>query len=684
MNLKDQFFTPLTNDQETAISSLDSFLCSETNCFLLKGYAGTGKTFLMEGLVKYMKETRRRYRIMAPTGRAAMVIGNKTQSEAYTIHKSIYNFKDLEDEEHTFKLRYKLNLNDDSVDTVYLIDESSMISDVYNEHEFFAFGSGLLLKDLFSFINFPYRTKAKIIFIGDHAQLPPIGMNFSPALDAAYLHQNYQVSTAENEMREVVRQKAGSGILAIATGLRNAMEMNLFNQLDFDYQEADVSNIEPTNFEEAYLIASNHSVNPNVVVISHSTKQASEYNQIIRGHFFSGITHPCPGDLLIITKNNYNYTVDLYNGQFVKVIQVASIPESPKKIRFNKKGGEKAEIELVFRDVMIEAKDISGTVNQLRCKIIDNLLCSHNPGLTPTEQQALYVDFKNRYPKLKPRTKGFKDTLTSDPYFNALQVKYGYAITCHKSQGGEWPIVFVDHRVYMKTLSSGYFRWAYTGITRAKAHLFSIGAKTYTPFSEMVCNPISKLSNPSPERHFTPSPQWDKTIEMAFDYDFQKAKYLEIQEKLLADNIAIFIIHNNWVERYKFSKKGEEVTIDFNYGKKGFTGRVSIISTNDKEFAESILEKISSPFSAKLTYEPKNVWQQELYDFVSEQVNEHGLTITNVKQLQNCDRYFLDGPNGISEIDFWYKDNGSYTYLAPKSTHPEEDEELRCLLVQFN
>ena len=230
----------LTNDQTELVLELERFINSSSSVFLLKGYAGTGKTFMMKGLTDFFVNTNRSFKMAAPTGRAAKVISQKTKHKAYTIHKSIYSSKDLkefktkdESGTETFKFYYELKNNEDPLNTVYIIDESSMLSNVYSEGEFFRFGSGYLLKDLLKFINIDNNDQdKKIIFIGDNAQLPPVNMNFSPALDSNYLKENYNIYSSEFELTEVLRQNTNSGILHNATKLRQSLKSNLFNQID--------------------------------------------------------------------------------------------------------------------------------------------------------------------------------------------------------------------------------------------------------------------------------------------------------------------------------------------------------------------------------------------------------------------------------------------------------------------
>lgn len=679
MNITNHFTNTLTDDQKSAVEKIESFLSSDTNCFLLKGYAGTGKTFLMEGLVKYLYEKGRSVVLMAPTGRAAMVIGNKTKRDATTIHKGIYDFDELEDDASTFKFHYKLNLNLSNTDTVYIIDESSMLADVFSDDEFFVFGTGFLLQDLFSFVNFSYRTNSKIIFIGDNAQLPPIGMNFSPALDKEYLCSKYKLSVDEFELKQVKRQEQESGILLSATMLRNSLETNQFNHFEINNCN-DITNLKNEEFEEYYFRTVNNNISENTIVITHSNKQAQEFNFAIRERFFPGQSEVQANDILINTKNNYSTAIDIYNGQFFKVIAVSGAPEAPRAIRFYRRGGELAEVTFVFRDIVADLKDLSGNTHQVKCKIIDNFLKSDFPRLTPIEQQALYVDFKNRYPHLKPGTRDFKDKLKGDLYFNAFQVKYGYAITCHKSQGGEWENAFVNLQTYMKVLSKGFFRWAYTGITRSKSNLFVIGAKNYSPLSQYVTHSITTIAQPIANQYYIPADYAERETSLEFSLPILKAKYVEICEKLKNQDIDISVNHLQWVERYAFSRNCKSVTLDLNYGSKGFTGANRIINTTDDEFAQFVKQKITEPLIVDFEYKAPSDYQLQLYNMLKETCFEENLIITNIINAQYCDRYFIETDASCAFLNCIYNGKGIYTTIMPHSTKGEQDVKLQSLL----
>lgn len=682
MSINDHFPTTLTADQVSALEKIDSFLSSKTNCFLLKGYAGTGKTFLMEGLVKYLDAIGRSVALMAPTGRAAMVIGNKTKKNATTIHKGIYDFDELVDDASTFKFHYKLNSNLFNTDIVYIIDESSMLADVFSDDEFFVFGTGFLLQDFFSFVNFNYRTNSKIIFIGDNAQLPPLGMSFSPALDKDYLSSKYKLSVDEFELKQVKRQEQESGILLIATTLRNSLESNQYNFFEISNCN-NITNIRNDEFEESYFRTVNNTISENTIVITHSNKQAQEFNFAIRERLFPGQSEIQANDILINTKNNYSTAVDIYNGQFVKTIAVSEIPEPPRTIRFYRKGGELAEATFVFRNIVAELKDLGGNIHQVKCKIIDNFLKSDLSRLTPVEQQALYVDFKNRFPHLKPGTLAFKEKLKTDLYFNAFQIKYGYAITCHKSQGGEWENVFVNLQTYMKVLSKGFFRWAYTGITRSKSNLFVIGTKTFSPLSQFVTHPITTIAQPLANQYYIPDFYVEREVSLEFSLPILKTKYVEIYEKLENQDIDISVTHLQWVERYIFNRNGKSVTIDLNYGNKGFTGANRIINTTDDEFAQFIKQKITKPLIVDFEYNAPSDYQLQLYNMLKEICFEENLIITNIINDQYCDRYFIETDASCAFLNCIYNGKGMYTTIMPHSTKGEQDVKLQSLLKRL-
>ncbi|HBC3445079.1 TPA: AAA family ATPase [Vibrio parahaemolyticus] len=482
ISIRDSFAEySLTLGQSELVEQLDKFLSNEEkSVFQLKGYAGTGKTFITKGLTDYFRSIGRTCVLSAPTGKAAKVISNKTGCSAYTIHKTIYSFKDLieyqdesGEESETYKLYAQIAVNELPADTVFIIDESSMISDVYNDNEFFRCGTGKLLSDLLKFVNLDHNDhRKKVIFIGDDAQLPPVGMSFSPALSATYLKQKFGLDTASYELTEVVRQKADSGVMKNSIQLRNSLNSGVFNQLNLDTTFVDVEEVEYADILPKYLKSCQGKINGESIIVAGSNRDVMQYNRRVREHFFPEKHEIANGEKVIAVSNNDSYGFYISNGEFGLVRQVFGSTETRKIVLNPKSKDKRVEVELGFRDVEIGFKDLVGTPRFFKAKIVESLLYSEQPQLSSDENKALYIDFCMRHPHLRRNSLEFKETLRADLYFNALRVKFGYAITCHKAQGSEWNNVFVKCKTHQNTLSAGYFRWLYTAITRTARQLY--------------------------------------------------------------------------------------------------------------------------------------------------------------------------------------------------------------------
>lgn len=467
----------LNNTQTQAVSRIIKFLSSSNNVFILKGYAGTGKTTLLKGLTRYFNENRVSFVCMAPTGRAAKIIAEKIGQPAHTIHKSIYSRVDLR--EYTskdmlgnecIKYFYSLRINDDPGDTVYLVDEASMISNLYANGGFLRFGSGFLLNDFLAYVG--HRNKRKIIFIGDPAQLPPVNMDTSPALDKNYLDSlPFNLQIEEYEMCDVVRQGQDSGILIVATQIREKIIQRDFSNFSTTYQR-DILPIFPSQVAQKYLALTDNLKTFPTVIIAHTNYAVLNYNQAVRDLFWGIGQDFCSGDRIIVIQNNYSHEIELLNGEFGTIVRVEPNIENRKVIV--RRNGKMLEIVLNFRDVVIRFETENGLSKDIRCKMLMNLLNSAMPNLTSEELQALYMDFKQRNRDLKPNTAEFKEAIEHDAYFNCLRIKYGYAVTCHKAQGGEWEQVIADFRSNFNRNTPFYFRWAYTALTRSKRNLYCV------------------------------------------------------------------------------------------------------------------------------------------------------------------------------------------------------------------
>lgn len=700
MTLKNTFSKyELTSGQNGLLDDLDNFLSDKSTCFLLKGYAGTGKTFMMKGLTDFLTETKRSFRIAAPTGRAAKVISQKTKHKAYTIHKTIYSSKDLkefktknEDGTETFKFYYELKHNEDPNNTIYIIDEASMLSNVYSEGEFFRFGSGFLLKDLIKYINFDNNDhNKKIIFIGDNAQLPPVNMNYSPALDGKYLQENCNLISSEFELTEVVRQKAESGILHNATKLRQTLKVNIFNQLDIETDFNDINKIKHEELLSKYLEACNNSIDEETIIIAYSNSSVKEYNDFVRNHFFPNQNTITENDKIILVSNNYNYPqMELLNGDFGIVKEVSAINESRTiKLKRKNRRNETIEIDvpLTFRNVTITFTDEEFKKHDIQCKIIENLLYSRHRDLSSDELKALYIDFKIRNEKLKSGTKEFKDAIRSDVYFNALRIKFGYAVTCHKAQGGEWANTFLNCKTSMGYFNSSYFRWLYTGITRAKENLYTLDEPHFTIGSNLQ---PPKIENFQPREDILSLNTEISEIELPFDFSnqtvFIKHIYLIVSECLKDENVNINDIrHTNYLEHYTITQGNETTVFKINYNSHN---KITTIQkpTNSTEFVESVYSKlvklqnkliiVAEPEIKETEFEFEQDFQKEFYENLKEKLEPYNFQISKIEHKQYHEVYEIKKNGFSATYKFWYDGRFKFkkTEIIPTRTTGLVDE----------
>ncbi len=694
MKLIDYFQTyTLTNHQQELIQNLEQFLDtsnSSSNVFLLKGYAGTGKTFITKGLTEYFSSIGRRYILAAPTGKAAKVIQEKTGSEAHTIHKTIYGDKVVkesetslveyknDDDDRTYKFYFDLRPNEDSADTVYIIDEASMISDIYSEMEFIRFGSGYLLQDLMRYINLDQNDhNKKIIFIGDNAQLPPVGMNFSPVLSKSYLLDTFGLSVDEYELKEVVRQKSDSGVLVNANKLREALETKVFNQLNIDATSPDIHDINHGEFINTYLEINNHRISKDSMVISYTNASVTEYNQQIRKHFFKDTTQIQENDKIMVLANNSNYDIFLSNGDFGLVTKILGHTEHKQiKLKRKNKETEKVEqiaIDLYFRDVQILFKDINNIPHLITCKIIENLLFSEKANLNSDESKAIYLDFVMRNSHLKPNTKEFTDAIRNDAYFNALKVKFGYAITCHKAQGSEWKNVFLNCKSHQTYLSEEYFRWLYTALTRTSESIYVLNAPHVGLFDSMKKqniymehivnqenNPVADIIKNSTDNQFN------------IQDPFLLLIYQKVFSAVHSHSIEIInLVHQQWQEQYTFKNQNESVTATLYYNKKQIITNIQMLETNNlSNQLQGILEPIKNHVIDLVEQEDNEFsfaesFMENFYMELKYKVKNIDVEIKYIEHLPWMERYTFVRKSEIAIIDFYYNKKGQFTSTTP-------------------
>ena len=452
-------FTP-TDKQDQLLGQLATFVLSKNkkSLFLLKGYAGTGKTTIISTLVNNLWHCGIKSVLLAPTGRAAKVIGKYSSKPAYTIHKKIYHPKKKKDGGVSFVLQKNKHTN-----TIFIVDEASMIPDRSSDAKLFDNGS--LLDDLLFYVY--SGNNCKLILIGDTAQLPPVKLDLSPALNEKTLSLQYDKDVEGIELTEVMRQHEQSGILSNATKLRMNLQEFYFGDFKFDTGFSDIIRLtDGYDIEDAIQSAYQNNGVEDTAFIVRSNKRANQYNQQIRSKILGQENEISSGDYIMIVKNNYYWLKDstevgfIANGDICEILEIFSFKDLY--------GFQFAEVKLRMIDYP----------NQIPFEtvILLDTLQSETPSLSYEESNRLYQEISKDYAQEKSNYKKML-AIKNNKYFNALQVKFSYAMTCHKSQGGQWGNVFIEQPYLPNGQDVSYLRWLYTAVTRAEKKLYLIGFK---------------------------------------------------------------------------------------------------------------------------------------------------------------------------------------------------------------
>jgi exodeoxyribonuclease-5 len=445
-----------TAQQRDVFAMLENFLPSTNadDCFILKGYAGTGKTTLISALVKVLPRLKLKSVLLAPTGRAAKVITNYSGKKAFTIHKKIYRKKVAASPEMNFVLGDNIMEN-----TLFIVDEASMISDQVHDYS-----RQSLLQDLISYV---YNGKnCKLMLVGDTAQLPPVGSDISPALDKLFVSEQFRLNVFTYELTDVVRQEKESGILFNATQLRELVRKGeeVFPKFNIKGYK-DIFRMTGERLVEGLNYAYDKYGMENTIVICRSNKNANAYNQNIRNRILYREEELSGGDHIMIVRNNYFWLKPEDNsGDFIANGDIARI----RKVR-------RIEEQYGFRfaELVIELLDYPDE-EPLSCKVMLDTLYSETPSLSNADNKRFYEAVLQDYMHIE--NKKFRmEELKKDPYYNALQIKFAFAVTCHKAQGGQWPAVFIDQGYLTdEMLNTEFLRWLYTGLTRSNKELFLV------------------------------------------------------------------------------------------------------------------------------------------------------------------------------------------------------------------
>lgn len=447
-----------TQGQEQLTKNLAAFVAEsdENAVFILKGYAGTGKTTMLSAFVKTLKKFKFRSVLLAPTGRAAKVLSSYSGQVAYTIHKIIYRQQSSSDGMGRFVLNKNL-----MKDAFFIVDEASMISNTSMETSIF--GTGRLLDDLIEFVY--TGTNCKLVLVGDTAQLPPVGLDVSPALSASEV-ELYDLNVTEIELTDVVRQEENSGILGNATTIRQIIT-------EGDYL-GEYFPIELSGFEDIKRIGGAELIDEiancydkfgeqETMVVTRSNKRANKFNEGIRKSILYKETEISVGDLLMIVKNNYFWLNENENVDFVAngdIVEIISIGKYEDLYGFR------------FANVSLRFIDYEGL--EIDCKIFLDTLNIETAAMSPNDNRKLFEAVSEDYADIRNKKKRW-EKIKENEYFNALQVKFAYAVTCHKAQGGQWKAVFIDQGYLVENmLNVEYLRWLYTAFTRPTEKLYLV------------------------------------------------------------------------------------------------------------------------------------------------------------------------------------------------------------------
>ncbi len=639
----------LTNSQKIAINSFQEFLSSELkNVLIVKGSAGTGKTFLLKKFTELLEEQDLPFRVLTPTGKSAQILRSKAIIQASTIHSSIYSQDQIYEEESNgdFVYYFKLKSNQDSIRTIYLIDESSMISNKFVQDELLRFGTGYLLNDLITYISPSTSNRKKIVFFGDDNQLPPVNSSNSPALDKNYLESlSFNLKVDEIVLDEVVRQAKDSSINKNAILIKQYLEKKYFTSLKLEFDESEFLKINENNLIDDFCRRYKQD-SKSLILIAYTNASVKKYNLAIRDNLFENPGLLEVNDRIIVTRNNSRY--NLLNGDIGQIRWISPIFEV---VKVSLKG-EKEQQELRFRQVKIELSNAQNEIVEVSPLILENALINPESSITKKETRALLVDFVIRHKDIKRNSKEFTALLQNDPYVNCLLIKYGYAITCHKAQGGEWPFVYFDFN-HPSPFSEGYFRYCYTGITRSKKIFFAINppdSSIYqSGYKNSDYNRETEKVKSFPEENLYP----DKLINI-------------IREVLRSEKIEYRLESKPFRIRIKYFIENKPVHTDIIYKK---DGKISTVQSNDTSEKNTIFNSLIPLITGEEISDEdvisSNPFLEELKKDIKNRLSRSGVEIQKIVHFNYQERYFFCFEDQGCSINIYYNSKNRITNILP-------------------
>lgn len=672
----------LTIQQNKVFEQIKAFLNSDASVFILRGYAGTGKTTMVKVIADYIEQTRQ-LAMMAPTGRAARVLAMKTGHTATTIHKAIYSKTHVEPKkvknitESEFKFVFSINNSENGGNIVAIVDEASMVCSRKIEHELFMFGTDNLMEDLLTFVRPNFG--GKVIFVGDPAQLPPVGESVSNALRAKYFKEK-GLKVIEAELTEVLRQKDDSVILKNAMMIRDLLKKDKRNQLVFEEQKDDVETVPSEQFLDKYLNYRKESGRHDSVIICYSNKSANRYNRDIRKSLYGGDVPLQENDILLITQNNYR--LDRMNGEFVPVLSIGERTQQSAPV-YAQIGGKKERIVITLNFIKVTVPNGDG--NPIPCMLLEDLLTSDTATISIDENRALYINFCMRNPNLKQGTESFAEALLNDEYYNAIRAKYGYAVTGHKCQGGEWGKVFVDY-TGRTGLDDESLRWAYTATTRAQKTLYVTNLPHITPFSKFRIEPIQKCKNIAPEcrilNEVPPTPFHNKNVDNGI-----RAKYHCIAKNMEYTPYRIISVQSRpYLEIYNIQTPDGVDRYDLFYKAGDIFQPAKAASPNQHTPLIEIMLNDEQGMSYKYNYIPSDESHCKLLDLIRSACDTISVQITNVVEHAEdfSTTYYMRTSGTFSYIKVYVNSNGFITYAKPMSLKGKDDGELSEIIEIIN
>lgn len=628
-------------------------------------------------------EKNRKLIMMAPTGRAARVLATKTGHKAVTIHKAIYakahvepkKVKDVAESE--FKFVFPINQSENGGNIVAIVDEASMVCSRKIEHELFMFGTDNQMDDLLTFVRPNFG--GKVIFVGDPAQLPPVGESVSNALRAEYF-QEKGLKVIEAELTEVLRQKNDSVILKNAMMIRDLLKKDKRNQLVFEEQKDDVEMVPSEQFLDRYLNYRKESSRHDSVIICFSNKSANRYNRDIRKALYGGDVPLRENDILLITQNNYR--LNRMNGEFVPVLSVGARSQQSAPV-YAQIGGNRQRIVITLNFIQVTVPDGNG--NPMPCMLLEDLLTSDKATISIDENRALYINFCMRHPNLKQGTEVFVEALLNDEYYNAIRAKYGYAVTGHKCQGGEWGKVFVDY-TGRTGLDDDSLRWAYTATTRAQKTLYVSNLPHITPFSKFRIEPIQKCKNIPLEcrilNEVRSTPFHDENVDNGV-----RAKYHCIAKNMEYTPYRIISVQSRpYLEIYNIQTPDGVDRYDIFYKAGDIFQPAKATSPNQHTPLIEIMLNDERGMSCKYDYIPSDESHGKLLDLIRSACDTISVQITNVVEHQEdfSTIYYMRTSGTFSYIKVYVNSDGFITYAKPMSLKGKDDGELSAIIEIIN